>query len=116
MGRDQIFPKWPPLEEHILMVIPETFASNVLPLTVSDSHSIFPGDPLRTVGRSDLDSDGVFALPSDPAHTKTCVSLSRVEFPFPPVHEALVCKPHWPSVPNAPGMASPNTRSPGMGS
>ena len=27
----QIFPEWPPLEEHMLMIIPETFASNVLP-------------------------------------------------------------------------------------
>ena len=27
----QIFPKWPPLEENIMMIIPKTFASNVLP-------------------------------------------------------------------------------------
>ena len=27
----QIFPKWPPLEEHKLMNISETFTSNVLP-------------------------------------------------------------------------------------
>ena len=26
----QIFPKWPPLEEYPLTIIPETFASNVL--------------------------------------------------------------------------------------
>ena len=29
-GWGQIFPKWPPLEEHTLMNIPESFASNVL--------------------------------------------------------------------------------------
>ena len=28
-GLGQIFPKWPPLEEHLLMDIPETFAYNV---------------------------------------------------------------------------------------
>ena len=28
----QVFPKWPPLEEHMLMIIPENFASNALPL------------------------------------------------------------------------------------
>ena len=28
---DHIFPKWPPLEEHMLMNIPENLASNVLP-------------------------------------------------------------------------------------
>ena len=30
-GWGQIFQKWPPLEEQTLMIIPETFASNVLP-------------------------------------------------------------------------------------
>jgi len=27
----QIFPKWPPLEEHMPVSTPETFASSVLP-------------------------------------------------------------------------------------
>ena len=27
----QIFPKWPPLEEHMMMNIAKSFASNVLP-------------------------------------------------------------------------------------
>ena len=30
-GQSQIFPIWSPLEESWLMIIPETFASNVLP-------------------------------------------------------------------------------------
>jgi len=30
-GWGQIFPKWPSLEEHMLMNIPKNFASNVLP-------------------------------------------------------------------------------------
>ena len=30
-GCGQMFPKWPPLEEHMLMIILETFASNVPP-------------------------------------------------------------------------------------
>ena len=28
-GWGQIFPKWPPLEEHTLMITPKTFASSV---------------------------------------------------------------------------------------
>ena len=31
-GWGQIFPKWPLLEEHMLMIVPKTTASNVLPL------------------------------------------------------------------------------------
>ena len=30
-GWGQVFPKWPPPEGHILMNIPKSFASNVLP-------------------------------------------------------------------------------------
>ena len=31
MGGASFFPKWPLLEEHMLMIIPENFASNILP-------------------------------------------------------------------------------------
>ena len=31
-GWGQIFPKWPPPEKYMLMNIPETFASNAVPL------------------------------------------------------------------------------------
>ena len=30
-GWGQVFPKWPHLEEHMVMTVSETFASNVLP-------------------------------------------------------------------------------------
>ena len=30
-GWGQIFPKWPPLEEIMMVIIPKIFASNVLP-------------------------------------------------------------------------------------
>ena len=49
------------------------------------SPPLFPGDPLRTAGSSDLDSYGVSALPWDPVHMKACVCLSRMESPFLPV-------------------------------
>ena len=84
-GWDQIFPKRPPLEEFRLMVLPKTFASNVVPLQWVTATTVFPGDPPRTTGRSDPDSYGVSALPWDPVHTKACVCLSRVVSLFPPV-------------------------------
>ena len=55
-GWSQIFPKWPPLEKHMLMVSPETFASNVLPPQQATVTTFFPGDPPRTVVKSDPDS------------------------------------------------------------
>ena len=54
------FSKWPPLEEHTLMIILKSFASNVFP---PQSSPVFPGDPLRTAVRADPDSYGVSALP-----------------------------------------------------
>ena len=81
-GWGQIFPKWPPLEELRLLIIPKTFASNVV---TRHSHPVLPGDPPRTAVRSDPDSYGVSTLPWDPVHLKACVHLSRMGSPFPPV-------------------------------
>ena len=84
-GWVQIFPKWPPLEEHMLMIIPETFASNDLPPNERQSPPVFPGDPPRTAVRSDPDSCGVSALPWDLVYMKDCVYLSRIRSLFLPV-------------------------------
>ena len=84
-GWGQVFPKWPPPEKHMLMDIPKSFASNVLPHNEPQSPPVFPGDPPRTAVRSDPYSYGAFALPWDPVHMKVCVSLSRTGSPFPPV-------------------------------
>ena len=81
-GWVQIFPKWPPLEEHMLMIILETFASNDLPPNERQSPPVFPGDPPRTAVRSDPDSYGVSDWLWDPVHGKIWVYLSRVEYPF----------------------------------
>ena len=89
-GCSQTFPKWSPLEKFMLMIIPKTFASNVLCLhcpspTTNQSPPVFPGDPLRTIGRSDEDAYGISSLHWDSTHMKACGCLSRVESLFPPV-------------------------------
>ena len=67
------------------MVIPETFASNVLPLLQATVGPGFLRDPPTSTGRFDPDSYGVSTLPSDPVLTKSYVHLSRMESMFPPV-------------------------------
>ena len=47
------------------------------------SRPIFPGDILRTSGRSDADSSGVSSLLWDPLHRKACEHLSKMGSPFP---------------------------------
>ena len=66
------------------MIIPETFASSVLPHNEPQSFPVFLGDPPRTAVRSDPYSYEVSALPWDPVHTKVFVCLSRMGSPFPP--------------------------------
>ena len=83
-GWGQIFPKWSPPEKGMLMNIPKSFASNVLP---PQQATFIPGGPPRPAVRFDPDSYGdCFALgPS--AHESLCVpfkndisvSLSPVE-------------------------------------
>ena len=84
-GCGQIFPKWPSPEKGMLMNIPKSFASYVLPPQQATFTPVFPGGPPRTAIRSDLDSYGDFALPWDPVHMKICVLLLRMGSPFPPV-------------------------------
>ena len=80
-----IFPKWPPPEKGMLLNIPESFASNVLPSQQATFTPVFPGCPPRTAVRFDSDSYGDFALPWEPVHVKVCVHLLRMGSPFPPV-------------------------------
>ena len=84
-GWGQIFPKWPPLEKGMLLNIPKSFASNVLPPQQATFTPVFPGCPPRTAVRFDPDSYGDFALPWDPVHVKVCVRLLRMGSLFPPV-------------------------------
>ena len=84
-GWGQIFPEWSPPEKHMLMNIPKSFTSDVLPHNEPQSPPGFPGGPPRTAVRSDPDSYGDFVLPWDPLHVKVCVRLLRMGSPFPPV-------------------------------
>ena len=84
-GWGQIFPKWPPPEKGMLINIPRSFVSNVLPPQQATFTPVFPGCPPRTAVRFDPDSLGDFALPWDSVHVKVCVRLLRMGSPFPPV-------------------------------
>ena len=109
-GWGQIFSKWPPPEKGTLLNIPESFVFNVSPSQQATFTPVFPGCPPRTAVRFDPGSHGDFALPWDSVHVKVCVRLLRMGSPFPcgaPAH-----KPHWPSMPDAPGALSPCARSP----
>ena len=86
MGPD--FLKLPPLEEHMLMIIPKTFPPVFFLHNELQSPPVFSEDPLRTIARSDPDSYGVSALPWDPAHMKYYVRLSSIGSLFPPVFQS----------------------------
>ena len=84
-GWSQIFPKWHPLEDLMLTIIPCDSTSNVIPPQQAMANPSFPGDTPRTPGRSDLNSYGDPAFPEDSVHMKPCVCPPRVESLFPQV-------------------------------
>ena len=115
-GWSQIFPKLPYPEKHTLMIIPETFASSVLPPQWASVATFFPR-------RSSKNCSQVqprilwrlcFALGLS-AHESLCASFKNGGLCFPQSCGAPVQKPHWPSLPNALGASSPSARTPGMG-
>ena len=82
-------------------------------LTTRHIHPVFPGCPPRTAVRFDPDSHGDFALPWDPVDIIVHVCLLRMGVSvYPSPVELLAHKPHWPSMPDAPGALSPRARSP----
>ena len=83
-GWGQIFQKWSPLEEHTLMIIPETFASKVLSLQ-RVSHPLFSQEILQELQtgliRITLESllcSGTLAHESLCAAFKSGVSISPI--------------------------------------
>ena len=69
-GWGQIFPKWQPLGELTLMIIPGNSASNVLAHSEPQPPPVLPGDPPRPAGGPDPDIYGVPAFPWDPVYMK----------------------------------------------
>ena len=89
-GWGQISPKCPPPDKHLLMNIPKTFASNVLPPQQATFTPVFPGGPPRTAVRFDPDSYGASALPWDPVNLKACAPFKNV-FSVSPSSVELLC-------------------------
>ena len=114
MGGDRFFQKWPHVGEHTLIIIPETFVSNVLPPQPA-SHPVFPGDSPRIAGWSDSGSYGVSALPRDPVPMEAVCAFQEWSFCFSQFCGAPVHKPFWPLMSDVPGAPSPSARSPGEG-
>ena len=85
MGGDRLSQNGPLQRKALLLNIPKSFASNVLPSQQALFTSVFPGCPPGTAVRFDPDSHGDFALTWDPVHIKVCVCLLRMGSPFPPV-------------------------------
>ena len=67
----------------------------------------FPGDPLRTAGRSDLDASGVSALPWDPGRMKARGRLSRGWSVFSTPAELLCTSPTGPQHQTLQGLLLP---------
>jgi len=100
--------------ERQLLNTPESFAFSVLPSQQATFTPVFPGCPPRTEVRFDPDSYGDLALPWVPVHMKVHVCLLRMGSLFPPVPWSSSHKPHWPSMPDAPGAPYPSAGSPHM--
>ena len=111
----QIFPKWPPLEEHTLLIIPETFASNVLPSQWDKVTPCFPW--IFPKNHSQVWPSFLWSLwfSLEPRLMKSCVHLSGVESSFPWSHGAPAHKPSWSSMTRGLWAPYPNARSLGVG-
>ena len=106
-GLGQIFPKYPPLEEHTMINIPERFAFNVLP---SQQATVTPCFPRKSSKNSSL------VQPTFPwslcytlgpsAHESLSASFKNGGLHFPYSCGAPVPKPHWLSFPDALGALS----------
>ena len=114
-GWGQIFPKWPPLGEHMLMIIPEAFASNVLPPCWA-SYPLFSQEMLQELksGLIQIPMESLLC-PVHSVHMKACVHLSRMRFPFPLVLWCSCTQDPLAFSATCPGAPSPNPRSPGVG-
>ena len=103
----QIFPKWPPPEKHLLMKIPKSFASNVLP--PNKPHSpLFSQVVLQEPqpGPTQFPTETLLCPGTQSMRTFVCTFQQFVPH-FPQSHGAPAHQPHWPSMPDAPGALSP---------
>ena len=108
-GWGQVFPKWPSLEEQVPGIFPRALPPMSFPH--NEPQSCFPRRSSKNCSQV---RPRAFALPWDPVHIKSVCFFQGWSLYFSQSHGAPVHKPHWPSMPDAPGALSPNARSPGM--
>ena len=94
-GWSQVFPKWPPLGQFMLMTIPETFASMILPPQWATATHCFPRRSSKIADRSDPDTYGVSALPWDLVQVGPVCAFQKWSPCFPQSGGAPVRKPCW---------------------
>ena len=96
-GWGQIFPKWPPLKGHMLMIIPKTFASSVLPPQWATVTFNFPRRSSRNCRQVRPWFLGSLCLALEPsAHKNPCVPLKIGVSISPSSMELLLTSPAVP--------------------
>ena len=138
-GWGQTFPKWTPPDEHMQMnicrwifprafppksfphknicrwIFPRAFLPKSFPHKKPHATAVFPGDPPRTAVKSDPDLMEPLFCPGTQHTQKPVSTFQEWSLHFLQSHGAPMYKSHWPSMPDAPGVLSPNARSPVMG-
>ena len=117
-GWGQIFPKWPPLEEHKQWIFLRPLPPMSFPQNELQSPPAFPGDPPRTAVRSGLRFLWNLCFTLGPsAHEIPVFTFQECGLHFLQSHGAPAhrSRKHKALLPDALGALSPNARSPSMG-
>ena len=106
-GWGQIFSKWPPPKKCMLMKIPESFASNVLPHNKTHSSLLFQ-EVLQEAqpGLTHIPTETLLC-PGTQCIRKSVCTFQEWGLCFPQSCGAPAHKSHWSSVPGAMGALSP---------
>ena len=113
-GWGKVFTKWPPLEEHMLMNIPELCLWCPSP-TMIHSHPLFSQERLQELqlGLIHVPMEPLLC-PGTPCTWNLVCAFQEWVLQFSQSHGAPVHKPLWTSMPDALGALFPNARFPGL--
>ena len=111
----QIFPKWPPPVRGRAAEYSGELSFQCPSRTMSHSHPLFSQEVLQELqsGPTQIPMEPLLCPGTQCMCKPVCAfqewGLHLPQSPGVPVH-----KPHWPSMPDAPGALSPSARSPGV--